>query len=65
MSGMTGGASISLADRFGNTPFHYSCRVGEVDMIETLIAAKAPRTSNLQSEYPIHMAIESGNSSAV
>lgn len=40
-------ANIDLIDIFGNTPLHYSCRAGEIEMIETLLAGKAQKTANL------------------
>lgn len=47
-------------DQSGNTPFHYACRAGSVEMVATLIAAKAKKIANQLHQYPIHMAIESG-----
>lgn len=47
-------------DLTGNTPFHYACRAGSVEMITALVAAKAKKVANQLNQYPIHMAIESG-----
>lgn len=48
---------LNKADRYGNTPFHYACRGGSVEMIGTMIAGKAKKIANNLNEYPLHMAI--------
>lgn len=58
-------SNYELADSFGNTPLHYTCRIGEVDMIEALLAGKAAKVPNMVHLYPIHMAIESSKAEAV
>lgn len=50
-------ANHELADMYGNTPLHYTCRAGEIEMIEALLAGKAAKTPNQIHLYPIHMAI--------
>ena len=40
MEGLKKKANINLVDQFGNTPLHYSCRTGETDIIEALLAGK-------------------------
>lgn len=50
-------ANYELADKYGNTPLHYTCRAGEIEMIEALLAGKAAKVANHLHMYPIHMAI--------
>jgi ankyrin repeat protein len=52
-------------DQHGNTPFHYACRAGSVEMMTALIAARAKKVANHLNQYPIHMAIESGKMECV
>lgn len=37
---------MNQTDIFGNTPFHYACRAGSVEMITALVAAKAKKIEN-------------------
>lgn len=43
MQGIKKKANINLADQFGNTPLHYTCRTGETELIEALLAGKAQK----------------------
>lgn len=57
MNGIRKKINHDLADQYGNTPFHYGCRSGEMEIVEALIAGRAKKLANLLYLYPIHMAI--------
>jgi ankyrin repeat protein len=41
MSGLKKKLNHNLADNYGNTPLHYGCRSGELDIVEALLAGKS------------------------
>lgn len=57
MAGLKKRVNHNLPDTYGNTPMHYGCRSGELEIVEALIAGKAEKLGNLIHLYPIHMAI--------
>jgi ankyrin repeat protein len=54
-------ANHELPDKYGNSPLHYTCRAGELEMTQALLAGKPQKLPNQIHLYPIHMAIESSN----
>ena len=43
MEGLRKKANHDLSDNYGNTPLHYSCRTGQLEIIEALLAGKAQK----------------------
>ena len=53
-------ANVKLQDMFGNTPLHYACSKGNVEIASLLIESQAPLVKyNLKGMLPFHAGINS------
>ena len=57
---ISAGASVNTHDKFGNTPLHAACRLGDDLMVKVLLAAKAdPLALNKKGLMPLQCALSS------
>jgi len=64
---VAGGAQVDKADDLGNTPLHYACNAGHVDVVQELLNTYGATVNAVNSagDTPLHKAAARGHAEVV